>query len=111
MIMVLIMVVFCHCHYRHYSQWNTFPGLLLGWIGQLEKDRASAAIYEGMQESHSYSGLLRHAFNVLGERVLWKKIVSFVGPGKYTGMSIFWKCNFILAFRFASQYHVNFCIL
>lgn len=46
-----------------------------------------------MQKHHSYSGLLHHAANVLGEDVLVKKTVSYVSTRKYTGTYITVVCQ------------------
>ncbi|KAJ8359639.1 hypothetical protein SKAU_G00161640 [Synaphobranchus kaupii] len=49
------------------------------------EDRSAAATPHQKDEPHSYSGLLRHAVNSLGEAVLGRKIVPYTAPSKYTG--------------------------
>jgi len=65
-----------------------FQAYLLDGLARWNEDRADAATSQGVQKPHSYSGLLRHAANVLGEDVLGQKIVSYVSPHQYTGTFI-----------------------
>nr|XP_034315333.1 uncharacterized protein LOC117685153 [Crassostrea gigas] len=53
-----------------------------GW----NQDRGSAATTTSSSEPQTYSGLLRHTANSLGETVFGKKMVpSYTAPHKYTG--------------------------
>lgn len=62
-------------------------------LARWNEDRANAATSQGKQGYHSYSGLLRHATNVLGEDVLGEKLVPFTTPHQYTGTFIAVVCQ------------------
>ncbi|RXN02785.1 hypothetical protein ROHU_001849 [Labeo rohita] len=62
-----------------------FQAYLLDGLARWTEDRADAATSQGKWGYHSYSGLFRHATNVLGEDVLGQKLVPFTTPHQYTG--------------------------
>ncbi|KAJ8359633.1 hypothetical protein SKAU_G00161580 [Synaphobranchus kaupii] len=70
---------------------GTLPGAtfyqayLVDGSARWNEDRSAAATPHQKDEPHSYSDLLRHAVNSLGEAVLGRKIVLYTAPRKYTG--------------------------
>ncbi|XP_052705256.1 uncharacterized protein LOC128181043 [Crassostrea angulata] len=63
-----------------------FQAYLLDGLNRWNQDRGSAATTTSSSEPQTYSGLLRHTANSLGETVFGKKMVpSYTAPHKYTG--------------------------